>query len=1083
MGAEKIHRNLRRPLLVDDREIDLSQGPNVIARRAFNRATKDLPANSSKATIKAALLNNGLVSSDAGLTLLPLTLSSSSIAEDAAIGTVIGTLQNGQPGSVYSLIDNAGGLIGRQGDDIEVAAALDFETAESHQITVREFNAAANPQSRDTILTITVTNIAEGPVLNALGISPTQINQGEAVTINITGATAGSVISATGLPAGLALDSANRQITGTPAAISVYSITLTEALADSPNDGRQSIVSLDVIDSGSAADHQVANMAEWNALLAANTVADLLNKTIAFTGAPGDYDELLIDDMDFAALGGTLRLTSESGGKIRRLAFQGITKGIVLDGLDMQMTGWPADFPNLIQFNTGTFDFTARNCSFRHGYGAGLTNIDTAADLAEYNRTDNIHTATGVSAAYTVNHQDAAANDGTIWFWNNSAETLYVQPGDNTASVTVGGGVEPAGIAPGALERISIDPSAVTHIAVISAGGNADFNARSEIGLSYYLAAAFASFGSADVENVDIRHNDFADLRNGIKGIGGSTQMVVMWNRLVRIYQDIFATSPEPGSKTFYFFNTHELPFARSGIAQNDNGDAADPHGDLKQMFYNGVGTISRIYIGGNVILQTSRRVGCQNQGGFISDNDNVPSYTRLYFINDMNFGGAPRGIDSGEELYPVGDVLIDGCLVLDTDDLATGTMAVELKIDANSNVMVTRTIAHAFRALIGGVETFLPQSDNLDLDDAADINAVFPNLAAWAAANDRNSIISAFSTAAEGDGIGVAATTSTLDPLATDPEAVIQWGQVHSGLAFEDITNATRNAIFAVGTRRVLNEGTNIPISVGGGLRYRILDTDGVTELQAMGNQPGTVSFEQFVEFEFVTPDANLASTDVWVEANGIRNDFSIETEVVLPATHLTSQGGYFLDPQNPPAGIKEVRFEGTFEFVDPVDQGDFLFAQVSTAMDLETISDNFRATVEARDGSTIVSATTDPTGLFGSVGAPDIDPANAYQIAYSANQDTGIVTLVLNGVSYSIQGTPAALEADREFQSNRAFSVLAKSGGVGAMPAGVKCADLRLYFDDVLYAEIPNDAAAANAYKRIPADSRAWLQGAAFT
>lgn len=57
--------------------------------------------------------------------------------------------------------------------------------------------------------------LAATPVLGTLALSSTAVTRGAAFTTNITGATSGSTLTATGLPAGLTINSGARTITGT----------------------------------------------------------------------------------------------------------------------------------------------------------------------------------------------------------------------------------------------------------------------------------------------------------------------------------------------------------------------------------------------------------------------------------------------------------------------------------------------------------------------------------------------------------------------------------------------------------------------------------------------------------------------------------------------------------------------------------------------------------------------------------------------------------------------------------------------------------------------------------------------------
>jgi hypothetical protein len=166
------------------------------------------------------------------LQLAPLTLTSDTIQENSVPGTLVGTIITRTTVGTLSLVDSAGSRFALAGNMLVAGSvSTDFETAEFHNITVRENIGSL---FRDTVFTITVINEFEQPALNALSLSETLVNN-EEVTIFIIGATAGSTISGT-MPAGLTLNSALRTITGTLAATSTFN--LIETLADSPNSPR-----------------------------------------------------------------------------------------------------------------------------------------------------------------------------------------------------------------------------------------------------------------------------------------------------------------------------------------------------------------------------------------------------------------------------------------------------------------------------------------------------------------------------------------------------------------------------------------------------------------------------------------------------------------------------------------------------------------------------------------------------------------------------------------------------------------------------------------------------------------------------
>ncbi len=91
-----------------------------------------------------------------------ITLSASSVSESASVGTVVGLLgSNGYPSATYSKILDAGSKFSIVGNELRIAAALDYETATSHSVTIRATNASG---SYDKIFAISVTNTTELPV-------------------------------------------------------------------------------------------------------------------------------------------------------------------------------------------------------------------------------------------------------------------------------------------------------------------------------------------------------------------------------------------------------------------------------------------------------------------------------------------------------------------------------------------------------------------------------------------------------------------------------------------------------------------------------------------------------------------------------------------------------------------------------------------------------------------------------------------------------------------------------------------------------------------------------------------------------
>jgi Ca2+-binding RTX toxin-like protein len=110
----------------------------------------------------------------------PISLT---VAENIAANAIIGTFTRTDPDAgdtfTFSLVDNAGGrfAIDANGTLRRGSTALDFETATSHQITVRVTDA--NNLTRDEQFTITVTNVNEAPT--DIALSASTVNEDAAV--------------------------------------------------------------------------------------------------------------------------------------------------------------------------------------------------------------------------------------------------------------------------------------------------------------------------------------------------------------------------------------------------------------------------------------------------------------------------------------------------------------------------------------------------------------------------------------------------------------------------------------------------------------------------------------------------------------------------------------------------------------------------------------------------------------------------------------------------------------------------------------------------------------------------------------
>ncbi|GAA4368467.1 cadherin domain-containing protein [Nocardioides caricicola] len=106
-----------------------------------------------------------------------LDLSSSTVAEDAVVGAVVGTLSTDDPDLsdpiTYTLLDDAAGRFAVDGDELVTAAGLDHEVATSHTVEVRAEDAGG--ERVEGTFVIAVQNVNEAP--SAPGINDDTVEE------------------------------------------------------------------------------------------------------------------------------------------------------------------------------------------------------------------------------------------------------------------------------------------------------------------------------------------------------------------------------------------------------------------------------------------------------------------------------------------------------------------------------------------------------------------------------------------------------------------------------------------------------------------------------------------------------------------------------------------------------------------------------------------------------------------------------------------------------------------------------------------------------------------------------------------
>lgn len=180
-----------------------------------------------------------------------ISLSASSILESAASGSTVGVLSvvnhpSGSSGWTFVETADPDNKFAVSGANLNTSAALNWETATSHSVTIQANNGVDTPISRT--FTITVTNVLE-VTLSALSFSDTQWALSTPDIGTITGKSGGSTVAVVGsLPSGLTLDLLAMTWSWSGAgSVSTGSFTLRETHPDGNNSPRDTVINWQIV--------------------------------------------------------------------------------------------------------------------------------------------------------------------------------------------------------------------------------------------------------------------------------------------------------------------------------------------------------------------------------------------------------------------------------------------------------------------------------------------------------------------------------------------------------------------------------------------------------------------------------------------------------------------------------------------------------------------------------------------------------------------------------------------------------------------------------------------------------------------
>ena len=270
-----------------------------------------------------------------------IDLSNAAAAENSAAGTVVGALTASDPNAgdtfTFTMVDDAGGLFAIDGVNLVVAGPLDFETATSHQVTVRVSDAAG--AFYDETFTISVGNVAGSIVGDnndnvLVGTSEEDVIQGLGGRDQLTGGAGNDLlIGGAGNDRGIYTD-----------ATGGVTINLAAGTASGAGVGFDTLQSIEIIDGSNFAD-------TYNAIGFGASTAN--------AGSSGTFNQ-------FEGMGGNDTITGNGN---TRISYASATGGVIID-----MAAGTASGDASVGTDTFTGSTNFRGSAFNDEFRGGTAN-------------------------------------------------------------------------------------------------------------------------------------------------------------------------------------------------------------------------------------------------------------------------------------------------------------------------------------------------------------------------------------------------------------------------------------------------------------------------------------------------------------------------------------------------------------------------------------------------------------------------------------------------------------------------------------------------------------------------------------
>lgn len=623
-------------------------------------------------------------------------------------------------------------------------------------------------------------------------------------------------------------------------------------------------------------DFVVTNDTEWNAVMA-NSDAFLSGKTMAISGT--NFTARTVTGRNFTT---PFRVSSLNVNSKLPHLIVGPNANFQLRDLHYQAVGWPSTHGSCIHFLNGTHtNFKWIGGSARHGYGAGLVDFNTNFQYPEFDRVNNVQTATTTATRYALTWKDAAATSGWIEFFNRGTQLVYVAVGNNTVTATTGSTQCPAGTR----VRINgLNPTTDTHFSILSATATSEVNARTEIGMAFYVADLFTCEGGTVHNGFECRNVQISDLGNGFKGFSTDARGdIVMWDNVGRrLYMDTMAVggySTDTNARMFILRNLFERPFCRSGIAENLNGDALDPHGDeTLQTFAGSASPIPqrKIKIGGNRPLPTVTRAGVSQQSIHMADAGTGGFMDEILIVGNLLLGGSQRSIGVGDT-SPLNQTRRVMAYANTSVNLEDPTQGASIIIEQDPAWTKDSIIGNCVARVVEGRSTVMKRNNHTL--NGANPTATFPNWANRTTATTVEQLQAAVSTAG-GVAAGLGFDANLIDWTTNDYTQVIRENLVHPGVQWDALFGAALNTQYELPNRFVHAGGPNTPIVPGTGVQWRCTsDRAGTVIVSNWSSSPGTFPSGNYISLRKLSPATEVTPFTIDATINGFAIAASVTT------------------------------------------------------------------------------------------------------------------------------------------------------------------------------------------------------------